>query len=53
MGPLHILLAEKEGKIWLNINMSRTLPIRENNLVVLYVMESTMKFALDSVMLKK
>jgi hypothetical protein len=55
--PLYILLAEKEGRIWLNITCLRLYQFRRITWWCLFVLESILecvpKFVLKSVLLKK
>jgi hypothetical protein len=52
-GPLHILLAKKEGRIWLNIICVKLYQVERITWWCLYVLESVLEYAVQSVMLEK
>ena len=49
-GPLHILLAEKEGRIWFNIICLQIYQFERTTWWCLYVLESILEFALKSIL---
>ena len=49
-GPLHILLAEKEGRIWFNIICLKLYQFKRITWWCFYVLEFSMEFALPSIL---
>ena len=52
-GPLHILLAKKEGMIWFNLICPKLYQFKRITWWCLFVMEFVMEFVLNFFMLEK